>query len=176
MAKVCRYGGDFRQQAEDIQRRRERLHAGRKWSAVRDGAQEACRFNCVNLWLQAKLLLYSRRWLPTIRALKQPCFTPYALARHAFKYRFTVSGKVSTNRFASSGTKRRGSKLKASQSLTIWRRLSSAQRWQTTARALRIVCRKGDSLSKHWLKRHGVNIKDVSAGTATLRICNQAIS
>ncbi len=43
MAKVADMAGDFRQQAEDIQRRRERLHAGRKWSAVRDGAKEACR-------------------------------------------------------------------------------------------------------------------------------------
>ena len=31
MAKVADMA-DFRQQAEDIQRRRERLHAGRKWS------------------------------------------------------------------------------------------------------------------------------------------------
>ena len=43
MAKVADMGGDFRQQAEDIQRWRERLHAGRKWAAVRDGAKEACR-------------------------------------------------------------------------------------------------------------------------------------
>ena len=43
MAKVADMAGISVSKLKTFNAGRERLHAGRKWSAVRDGAKEACR-------------------------------------------------------------------------------------------------------------------------------------
>ncbi|SPX11989.1 membrane-bound lytic murein transglycosylase D [Escherichia coli] len=122
--------------------------------------------NCVNLSLQAKLLLYSRRWLPTIRPLNSRVYT----VRSGDTLSSIASRLGVSTKDLQQWNKLRGSKLKPGQSLTIGAG-SSAQRLANNSDSITYRVRKGDSLSSI-AKRHGVNIKDVmrwNSDTANLQ-------